>query len=584
MGGPEGFPPSFVVYRLTGFRRADYGPGLRRHRQITMIGTIRKHSNWLWGVIVVAVILSFVIWTDSRPGRTIFSQGSSDFGRLYGQPVTRDQYLKARMAAEVDNLMRGGQARSGVDTERQVQEYLLLQAKIRELGIEVSDESVGTYLRETFKDPATGAFNYDALIQNLQQRVRLTEDAFIGHVRQQVAIQHLIEVVSASSRLVTPREAEAEYRRENEQYVTTAALFSASNLLAGITAKPEELTQFYSNRVANYRIPERTLLNYVRFDASNHVAAAEAELAKDATFTNRLEQYYTQRGADAFRDEQDKVLSKEVALRKLKEETVEQGAMTLARRAAVAFNEELSKLPSVTPSTFASAAQKAGLAVRSTQPFRAGERIFGLEAVSKLAQRVPTLDAETPYTEPLDGDTFVVIPILQGRLPAEIPTFETVRERVTRDFKLDRARAAAREAGEKFQQAASAAVAAGKSFSEVAANQHVTHSELPPFAINSQALPGLDARLNLYSIKNAAFVLKPNEVGRYTESGDGGFVLYLKEKRPVADAVVKAGLPATLAETRQQRRMAAFQSWFGAEFQKSGLAVARAGTAAAAAP
>lgn len=539
-----------------------------------MIGTIRKHSKWLWGVIVVAVILSFVIWSDATPGRSVFSSTGSDFGRLYGRPVTRDQYLKALNAVEVDDRMRGNQGRTGVDRERQVQEYLLLQSKIREMGIQVSDEAVGAYIRETFKDPSTGAFNYDALIQNLQQRTRVPEAAFIDYVRQQVAIQHLVEVVGASSRLVTPREAQAEFSRENEQYVTSVALFSVSNILSSITAKPEELTQFYSNRIASYRIPERSVLMYVRFDATNYLAEAKTEIAKDATFTNRFEQYYTQRGADAFRDEQDKVMSKEAAFVKLQEETAEQGALVLARRAASVFNDELGKLTNVNPAAFATTAQKLGVPVRSTPPFRAGERIVGLEELTQLPQRVAALDAETPYTEPLDGTSYVAIPLLQAKLPPEIPSFESVRERVGRDFKQDRARISAREAGEKFQSAAAVGVGAGKTFSEVAAAQRVTHAELPAFSIASQSVPGLDARLNLYSLKNAAFVLKTNEVGRYTETADGGFVLYLKEKRPVSEAAIKAGLPAALAESRQQRRMAAFQNWFGTEFQKAGLAAA----------
>ena len=355
-------------YRLTRFQDADYGPPLRRNRQIVMIGTIRKHSKWLWAVIVVAVILSFVIWTDARPGRTIFSGGGSEFGRLYGKSVTRDQYLRAMNAVEVDELMRGGRGRSGADKERQTQEYLLLQSKVKELGIQVSDEAVGTYLRENFKDPTTGAFNYDNLVQNLQQRTRINEITFIDYIRQQVAIQHLVEVIGASSKLLTPREAEADFRRENEQYVASAALFSISNLVASITPRPEELTQFYSNRIASYRIPERTILLYVRFEATNHLSEAQTEIAKDTTFTNKFDQYYTQRGADSFRDENDKVMSRDAAFRKLRDETAEQTALAFARRAAAAFNDELGRQTNVNPSVFALTASKLGVSIRSTPP------------------------------------------------------------------------------------------------------------------------------------------------------------------------------------------------------------------------
>jgi hypothetical protein len=538
-----------------------------------MIGTIRKHSQWLWGIIVVAVILSFVIWSDARGGRPSFDLGGGAFGRIYGKPITRDQLLKAKEAAAIGELLQGGRA-SGQGSERREAEQLLLQAKIKEFGIQVSDEAVGNFLRENYKDPNTGQFNYDGIIRTLEQRTRISERQFIEYIRQQVAMRHLMEVVGSSASLVTPREAEAEYRRENEQYVASAAMFSITNRLASVVVNPADIGTFYSNRLAYYRIPERTVLVYARFDATNHLAEAEAELAKDTAFTNRFEQYYTQRGADSFRDESDKVMTKEAAFRKVREENMEQVALALARQAASVFNDELGKLTNVNPSSFALVAAKLNVPLRSTPPFRAGERIAGLEEISSLPQRVADLNPETPYTEPLDGFTYVVIPMLQTKLPPETPSLETVKERVIQDYRLDRARASAREAGEKFYNAAVIGLASGKRFADIAAAENIPVTPLPAFSIATQNVPGLDPRLNLYTIKNTAFALKAGEVGRYTETSDGGYVLFLQQKLPVSDEAVKSGLVAALAESRQQRQMAAFQSWFSSEFQKSGLAAA----------
>lgn len=536
-----------------------------------MIGSIRKHSNWLWAIIVTAVIASFVIWSDAGGGRNSFDFGGSDFGKLYGRPITRDQLLKARTAVSVDDALRGGRARgASADNERQVAELMVLQAKVKEMGIQVSDDAVGKYLRENFKDASTGTFNYDVFIQNLLQRTRIDESTFLEHIRQQVAIQHMVETVGAASRLVTPREVESDYRRDNERWVTKAALFSVSNRVASITAKPEELTKFYSNRIAYYRIPERSVLVYVRFDATNYIAEAESMISKEAGFTNRLEEFYKQRGAEMFRDENDKLLSKEAALRKIRDEASSQGALGLARQAAVRFNDELGALTNVTASSFAMTASKLKVPLRSTTPFRVGERIMGLETVQSLPQRVAGLNAETPYTEPLDGDGFVVIPMLQTKLPPEIPSFETVRERVLQDYKMDRARAATREAGEKFQATAAAGLASGKRFDDIISSEKVPVISVPEFTTAAQNVAGLDSRLNLYLVRNAATSAKSNGVSRYTESSDGGFVLYLEKKEPVSDEAVKLALPTALAEARQQRRMSVFQSWFASEFQKSG--------------
>ena len=59
--------------------------------------------------------------------------------------------------------------------------------------------------------------------------------------------------------------------------------------------------------------------------------------------------------------------------------------------------------------------------------------------------------------------------------------------------------------------------------------------------------------------------------GEFITSRDGGMVVFLKEKRPVDDAKVKAELPAYLADARKQNSMAGFYEWFAHEFDKSGL-------------
>ena len=185
------------------------------------------------------------------------------------------------------------------------------------------------------------------------------------------------------------------------------------------------------------------------------------------------------------------------------------------------------------------------------------------------------LNAETPYTEPLDGDGFVVIPMLQTKLAPEIPSFATVRERVLQDYKMDRARASAREAGEKFQATATAGLNSGKRFADIASAEKASVIPVPEFTTAAQNVAGLDSRLNLYLVRNATTSAKSNGVSRYTESTDGGFVLYLEKKESVSDEVVKQALPAALIEARQQRRMSVFQSWFSSEFQKSGALAAR---------
>lgn len=65
-----------------------------------MIGTLRRHSQWLWGIIITVVIVTFVFFFSpdigSRQGRS-----EENHGTLYGQPIKRDDLAQAYTDAKL---------------------------------------------------------------------------------------------------------------------------------------------------------------------------------------------------------------------------------------------------------------------------------------------------------------------------------------------------------------------------------------------------------------------------------------------------------------------------------------------------
>ena len=59
-----------------------------------MIGTIRKHSGWLWMIIITATIISFVFWGASSA--KVGGSGGGNLGAVYGKKVTQDEYFQAK--------------------------------------------------------------------------------------------------------------------------------------------------------------------------------------------------------------------------------------------------------------------------------------------------------------------------------------------------------------------------------------------------------------------------------------------------------------------------------------------------------
>jgi hypothetical protein len=543
-----------------------------------MFGTVRKHQQWLWIIIIVPTILSFVYWMgDTRMGGSGWKRGA-ELGTVGGRQVTQDMLIRANREASVyaELYFRGPgseEARQmGFNLEQERLRRLLLNEKCREMKIEVSDEAVAAWVRENLKSRESGKSMYDEVVKGLTDK-GYSEGDLIEFIRHEVARIHLAEVVGVASELITPREAEADFRRENEAVLVEIAFFPTSNQLASVTVDPAALMQFYTNQAANYRIPERLQVSYVSFPVTNFAAEAEQILSTLPELTNHLEKEYLSRGADAFRDKEDKVMSKEAAIAQMRTEFRDTQAMQFAQRRAAEFANELYRIEPIKAENLDAFAAAKGVPVTVSEPFTEYSRPPGLEDVPTLGQETFKLNAEQPFTTPVAGRKAAYLFALKQRLASEVQPFEKVQVRVTEDYKRSKAAEALRIVGQAFHATATNELSAGKSFATIATENGATLLTPPPIALNATTLAGFNpALVDIGTLKNVAFSLKPGEVSFYTAARGGGMVVFLKEKQQVDDARVKAELTKHTEELRRQNRGTAFAEWFDAEFKRSGLA------------
>lgn len=539
-----------------------------------MIGTIRRHSQVLWWIIVIAVIVTFTAFygASNRPFEGLLDSRGGRFGAVYGRPIKpaeRDE--AARLVQLGMALQSGGRAsRNEENLQRETYRFLFFREKMRQLGIAPGDPAVAAFIRENLTDPKTGRLQYDDMVAAVKQ-FGYAEADYVEFIRHQVGMTHLRQVVGVPARLVTPREAEAEFRRENEQVVVSVAHFSSSNHLATVPITPEGLGRFFTNRLASYRTPERKQLAYVRFASSNFLAAVETEALQNPAFTNELEAIYNQRGADAFRDADDKPMAREAALAKLRSDRLQFEALSRARQQAVDFYNDLAQLDT-TFAAFEKVAAQRNVPATTTTALAAFDRTTDFADLRSYGEVFSRLNADQPYSEPQLGASNVFIVALKQQVPSEVPPLDSVRARVTEDYRRSLALEAARQAGAAFHQAVTNGLAQGRTFAAVADEQKVKAVEVAPFSLSMQTVTGLPLQLSLAALKNTAFALQPGKASDFVNSGDGGFVLFVKERKALDEAMVTAGVGAFLSELRQRGEMEAFQAWFTDEYKRSGLA------------
>jgi len=534
-----------------------------------MFGTIRKHQTWLWAVIITLTIISFV--TFLSPNSKLNSgRGSENYGSINGERVTRDQYAHAYREVDLHTLfmsrhwLNEDKKDSRVDPERETYQWLLLIQLQRKLGIHVGEDAaaaMGQQMVRSFE--RMGITSPSMFIQRVLQPHGMEVDDFERYVRHFLGIQELITTYGLSGRLVTPQEAKAFYEREHQELATEAVFFSASNYLVGVTANPDAISQFYSNRLANYIIPDRVQVSYVQFNVTNYLAQAETTLGSN--LTDSVEMNYQRLGTNYFADAKtpDEVKAK------IRQQLIRNQAMNDARKKALEFANVLFDLKPFAQDTLQKLASTNGLVASVTAPFDRDEDPKDIQVGPDFTKAAFALSPEEPYAGPLAGQDGVYVLSYNKKIPHETPSLDQVRDKVTADYKHSQAMMQAQMAGRMFYQTVTNGLAQGKSFTNLCAESNVRLSELPPFSISTQSLPDVEDMVSLNQLKQIAFSTGPGKVSNFQPTLEGGLIVFVKSKLPMDESKAQSELPAFAANLRRTRQQEAFEDWFRKEAEKA---------------
>lgn len=536
-----------------------------------MIGTIRKHSKVLWAIIITVVIITFVFW-GSQPSNSGNGPGEVNLGVINGKPVGLEEYRSAAREVMLLYFFSAGDwpgesaKRMGFDVERETYFRLLMLEKLKQEKIHVADETVVKVAAELLRAYNRGQpASVVAFEQNILRPQGLTALDFERYLRHYIGIQQLVAANGASGRLVTPAEARLLYEREHEEIVTEAVFFAATNYQSGVTITPEAVGQFFTNQMARYRLPERVQVSYVAFEITNLLAESEAELVK-TNFTELIEANYNQVGTNYYKEAKtpDEIRAK------VREDLIRRNAERLARRKA---NEFISAVDAETPKqagNFEKLAEQRKLTVRVTSPFDRqdgpSELVVGADFIKESFLRTD----EELFAGPLTGRDAVYAIALKTRLPSEIPALETIREKVTADYRQMQAILAARKSGDDFARAVTNGLAAGKKFSSICVEAGVKPVTVPALSLSTRAVPAVEEHVDLRQFKSAAFTTQVGRASGFVGSAGGGFVVFVREKLPIELAKLNAELPAFANSVRSTRQNEAYSDWFRRQAEMDG--------------
>ena len=545
-----------------------------------MFASIRRHQNWIWYVVVVVIIISFVGFF-SPSGR--FGSGPSasgrDFGTMNGRPISLEEYARAQKEAKLYYFFQtGGQwpgessKTSGYDLQAATYSRLVLLEKMREQNVDPGDKAAAAWVKQIMhpKDEEFSLDTYNQIINTAYQQQGITPEDFQKFARHEVGREQMMALHGLAGTLVPPQEVEVIYRREFTPLLCDAVYFPISNYLASVSAPQSALTAYYSNNIPDYSLPVRVQVDYVRFAATNYLAEVDSQKDSARAIAAKADEVYAKEGASHYTDSSGNPLPVEAAKAKIREEVRYRTALQIfARRAANTFLTAVLDKGASDTNALETVAKQQGLQVRISSLFDEKNGPVELGSPDIFRRASFSLSPENRMLSsaiPTDDGYYIVV--FRRRLPSEAQSFTTVRDRVLEDFKTTSAFKMAYAAGESFLAAATNALAKGQAFTQICAAQKVTPSPLPPFSPSTRSLPEVEDRMSFREVQRTAFELAPGQLSGFLRTRDGGMVVYLRAKAQLDEAKMKAEIPAFTDQVRRRREYMAFNEWIGQETQR----------------
>ena len=538
-----------------------------------MFGTFRKHQTWLWVIIIIFTVISFVWYFSPYQRMTGAQRGTANLGSINGQRISEEEYVKARREVFLQDFFRNGKwpdeeaRKQGGEIERDTYQWLLLIQKENQLGIHISTDVVAQAAKGMISQFQRAGINSpEMFLKQVLEPRGFAADDLERFVRHYIGVQELVATLGLSGKLVTPQEVRDLFKREHEEVATAAVFFSASNYLAGVTVPPDAVMQFYTNRQAAYRIPDRVQVSYVSFDLTNYLAEASQALARMTNLDLQIEEAYRQGGTNFLHEV--KAQSLEEAKVKVREARRKEFQMQSARKQALEFATPLFDMEPMRADNLDKLAKEKGLVVRVTAPFDLQDGPKELEVGPDFAQKAFARRPDDPFAGPILGVDSVYVIGLVKKLPSEVPPLDQIRAQVEKDYQLNQALNVARKAGTVFYQTLTNGLAQGKTVAAICADAKLQLVEVPPFSLSTRELPSVEERLPLNQFKQIAFTAPLGRVSPFQMTADGGVIVYVKSRLPLDEAQMNANLPTFANYVRQSRQNEAFNDWFRREAEK----------------
>jgi hypothetical protein len=449
--------------------------------------------------------------------------------------------------------------------KREVLIRMFILRKLDDLGIHPSMEAAAAVAQQRIIGPISktvGPITLNEFSERFLKKQGIGATDLEQFLRHEAGVNEMVMSAGQSGALVTPGEAESLYRIEHRMLYINLASFAVSNYADNIPVTTEALSGFYSNQMANYRLPERIQVNFVKYDLTNYLVSAQTSL----TNLDRLvDENYQNAGTNAVPGAK----TPEEAKAKIREAIIHQAAFRDARRDAGDLAQKLyNAFP--TNRNLKLETLATNLTVQTTPPF--SEREYGppgMNVLPSFSKAAFELSPAQPFSGAVLSDDGVYVLAFERKIASEIPALKDIEARVTADYRNQMALQMARQAAANFAVNLNNGLIMGKTFSNLCDEAKVKPETPPPFALGSTDIPKeIEDRFDMTELKTNAFNTPVGSVSPVINTPDSSYIIHMIKQVPPDEGKVKQESPALLNDMRRARQSEAFNKWFVQQLQQ----------------
>lgn len=155
------------------------------------------------------------------------------------------------------------------------------------LGFRVSDRDLANALRSF----SFGTLPADQYQQYVEQQMGMTVPAFEENVRS-LNLDDNIEMIAIEGILVTPAEAEAEFRRRNDKIKIDYISFSPAKIAADIKPTPQQIDDYWARNKGFFTVPETRDVQLIVADQAKVAETIQVSDAQIQAYYNAHKEEY----------------------------------------------------------------------------------------------------------------------------------------------------------------------------------------------------------------------------------------------------------------------------------------------------